>query len=180
MWYDVDWIGNYFVHRPSVNDVLISFLWHQWNWQLMYTNATYWTLWYPPSYGKIWIGKFVIAQRIGRCGILFLMARFELANLSSTRRSWRCSFLPFLLSSNSIHTRLFIISYLKTVIWIVRMFSNYKKTKDEISRTSFRSRTTGSSLPIESLPKLSSVELLSSFQAAIPSVMCTSWWSRKS
>ena len=118
----------------------------------MYTNATYWTLWYPPSYGKIWIGKFVIAQRIGRCGILFLMARFELANLSSTRRSWRCSFLPFLLSSNSIHTRLFKISHLKTAIWIARILSNYKKTKDEKSRTSFRSRTTGSNLSIAHPP----------------------------
>jgi hypothetical protein len=26
----------------------------------MYTNATYWTLWHPLSYGTIGIGKFVI------------------------------------------------------------------------------------------------------------------------
>ena len=86
VWYDVDWIGNYFVHRPPVNDVLILFLWHQWNywqlatdvhqrsvldvvvssflwqdlnWQICH-RAAYWTLWHPLSYGKIWIGKFVI------------------------------------------------------------------------------------------------------------------------
>ena len=106
------------------------FVWYdvELNWKLFRTSTTSSTFsqrrgcWFRFLWHQCGIGNWCTPTKlIGRCGILLLMARFELANLSSTRRSWRCSFLPFLLSSNSIHTRLFIISDLKTVIWIVHM-----------------------------------------------------------
>ena len=93
----------------------------------MYTNATYWTLWHPLSYGTIGIGKFVIDST-------FVTLQFS-------------SFPSFL----KFHSHTFIQNFLSqdrhlNSSYVIELEED---TKDEKSRTSFRSRTAGSSLSIQ-------------------------------